>query len=390
MTKRISVLGSTGSIGENTLDIISRANAGDYKVVALTACKSAEKLAKQAIEFEAEYVALADETQGSILKQALAGHDIRIGLGQEALVEAASLNADFTMAAIMGAAGLEPTLEAVKQGQHIGLANKECLVCAGEHFMEQVKRFKTTLLPVDSEHNAIFQVLEDDLNGIRRLILTASGGPFRELSAEALKSVTRADALNHPVWEMGAKITIDSASLMNKGLELIEASYLFDRPSEDIDVIIHPQSIIHSMVEYIDGSVLAQMGSPDMRTPIAYAMGWPERINAPVERLDFAKISGLTFFEPDLARFPALRLAREALIAGGKAQNTLNAANEIAVEAFLSEKIRFLQIAETVERTLDKLSAVGCFSKADKTIEDILATDALARKTAHEQIVNLL
>lgn len=390
MTKRITVLGSTGSIGENTLDIISRAPEGAYKVAALTACRSAQKLAEQALRFKAEFVALADESQGEILKTALAGSGIQIGLGPTSLVEAASLDVDFTMAAIMGAAGLEPALAAVRQGKHLGLANKECLVCAGDHFMAEVRKYGATLLPVDSEHNAIFQVLEDDAKGVRRLILTASGGPFRELSAEALKSVTRADALNHPVWDMGAKISIDSASLMNKGLELIEASYLFDRPSSKIDVVVHPQSIIHSMVEYIDGSVLAQLGSPDMRTPIAYAMGWPKRIEAPVERLDFTKISQLTFFEPDLERFPALKLARESLETGGKAPNTLNAANEIAVEAFLSEKIGFLQIADVVERTLNKLAAKACFTTSDTTIGDILATDALARRTAHEQIVNLL
>jgi len=342
MTKRITILGSTGSIGDSTLDIISRATVGEFQVVALTANRSAQKLAEQAIKFEAEFVALSDESQSEALKEALAGTSIRFGLGQDALVEAASLSVDFTMAAIMGAAGLQPTLAALKQGKHLGLANKECLVCAGDHFMSEVKKYGATLLPVDSEHNAIFQVLEEDAKGVRRLILTASGGPFRELTAEALKHVTRADALAHPVWDMGAKISIDSASLMNKGLELIEASYLFDRPSSDIDVIVHPQSIIHSMVEYIDGSVLAQMGSPDMRTPIAYAMGWPARMKAPVERLDFKAISGLTFFEPDLERFPALRLARESLEAGGKASNTLNAANEIAVEAFLNEKLSFL------------------------------------------------
>jgi 1-deoxy-D-xylulose-5-phosphate reductoisomerase len=390
MTKRITVLGSTGSIGDNTLDIISRAPEGTYEVVALTACRSAQKLAEQAIKFNAEFVALADESQGELLKSALAGSGIKFGLGPESLVEAAGLDADFTMAAIMGAAGLEPALAAVRQGKHLGLANKECLVCAGDHFTSEVRKSGATLLPVDSEHNAIFQVLEDEAKGVRRLILTASGGPFRELSAEALKSVTRADALDHPVWNMGAKISIDSASLMNKGLELIEASYLFNRPSSKIDVIVHPQSIIHSMVEYIDGSVLAQLGSPDMRTPIAYAMGWPKRIQAPVERLDFTKISQLTFFEPDLERFPALRLARESLEAGGKAPNTLNAANEIAVEAFLSEKIGFLQIAQVVEETLNKLAAKTCFTVPDTAIGDILATDAMARRTAHEQIVNLL
>ena len=386
----MTVLGSTGSIGDSTLDIVERAPPGTYKIVALTACRSAQKLAEQAIKFDAEFVALADESQGHILKSALAGTDIKFGLGIEALTEAASLGAEFTMAAIMGAAGLEPTLAAVRQGRHIGLANKECLVCAGDHFMSEVKKYGATLLPVDSEHNAIFQVLESDTKGVKRLILTASGGPFRELTRQALSSVSCEDALAHPVWEMGAKISIDSASLMNKGLELIEASYLFNRPSSDIDVIVHPQSIIHSMVEYIDGSVLAQLGSPDMRTPIAYAMGWPARISAPVERLDFAKLSGLTFFEPDLETFPALRLAREALEAGGKAPNTLNAANEIAVEAFLSKKIGFLDISKTVERTLNALNRDSSFNKSDTTIDDILATDAKARLTAHEQIVNLL
>ncbi|RKQ71630.1 1-deoxy-D-xylulose 5-phosphate reductoisomerase [Litorimonas taeanensis] len=390
MTKRISVLGSTGSIGENTLDIISRAPEGTYKVAALTANTSAKKLAEQAIAFDAEYVALADSSQSQILKAALAGTRIDIGIGPEALVDAASVQADFTMAAIMGAAGLEPTLAAVRQGNHVGLANKECLVCAGDHFMAEVKRHGTVLLPVDSEHNAIFQVLEEDPKGIRRLILTASGGPFREKTAECLKAVTRKDALAHPIWEMGEKISIDSATLMNKGLELIEASYLFNRPSADIDVIVHPQSIIHSMVEYIDGSVLAQLGSPDMRTPIAYAMGWPARVEAPVERLNFTKLSELTFFEPDLVCFPALRLAREALEAGGRAPNILNAANEIAVEAFLSEKVEFIQISQIVEQVLNTLSRSEGFAQADMSIDAILATDALARQTAHEHIVNLL
>lgn len=390
MTKRISVLGSTGSIGENTLDIISRAPEGTYKVAALTANTSAKKLAEQAIAFDAEYVALADSSQSQILKAALAGTRIDIGIGPEALVDAASVQADFTMAAIMGAAGLEPTLAAVSQGNHVGLANKECLVCAGDHFMAEVKRHGTVLLPVDSEHNAIFQVLEEDPKGIRRLILTASGGPFREKTAECLKAVTRKDALAHPIWEMGEKISIDSATLMNKGLELIEASYLFNRPSADIDVIVHPQSIIHSMVEYIDGSVLAQLGSPDMRTPIAYAMGWPARVEAPVERLNFTKLSELTFFEPDLVCFPALRLAREALEAGGRAPNILNAANEIAVEAFLSEKVEFIHISQIVEQVLDTLSRSEGFAQADMSIDAILATDALARQTAHEHIVNLL
>jgi 1-deoxy-D-xylulose-5-phosphate reductoisomerase len=389
MSKRITILGSTGSIGKNTLDIVERASEGTYDVVALTANRSAETLAEQALKFRPEFVALADESQAGVLREKLSGSGIEIGVGPDAVVEAAKRAAEFTMAAIIGSAGLEPTLAAVGQGNHVGLANKECLVCAGETFMSAVRASGATLLPVDSEHNAIFQVLEDDPKGIRRLILTASGGPFREASIEKLRNVTREDALNHPVWSMGAKISIDSATLMNKGLELIEASWLFDRPSAEIDVIVHPQSIIHSMVEYIDGSVLAQLGSPDMRTPIAYAMGWPARIDAPVERLDFAKLSGLTFFEPDTEKFPALRLAREALEAGGQAPCVLNAANEQAVAAFLDGRIPFLGIARVVEATLDRHAKGQDFACAPAQVEDVIALDIAARATVDDQIVNL-
>ena len=389
MTKRISVLGSTGSIGKNTLDIVRGAAPDTYKVVALTANRSADLIADQALEFGAEFVALADGGGADALNARLAGTGIETGFGPDALIEAARRSVDFTMAAIIGSAGLEPTLAAVEQGNHIGLANKECLVCAGETFMAAVRASGATLLPVDSEHNAIFHVLEDDKAGVRRLILTASGGPFRGASLETLKSVTREDALRHPVWSMGAKISIDSATLMNKGLELIEASWLFDRPSGEIDVIVHPQSIIHSMVEYLDGSVLAQMGSPDMRTPIAYAMGWPKRISAPVERLDFAKISGLTFFEPDTEKFPALRLAREALEAGGQAPCVLNAANEQAVAAFLDGKIPFLGIAQLVEQALDFHAKAECFSYAPVDAFGVMELDRQARRTVDEHIVNL-
>ena len=255
--------------------------------------------------------------------------------------------------------------------------------------MEAVRASGAVLLPVDSEHNAIFQVLEDESKGVQRLILTASGGPFRETSLKNLNSVTREDALNHPVWSMGAKISIDSATLMNKGLELIEASWLFKRPSAEIDVIVHPQSIIHSMVEYIDGSVLAQLGSPDMRTPIAYSMGWPARIAAPVERLDFAKLSGLTFFEPDTEKFPALRLAREALEAGGEAPCVLNAANEQAVAAFLDGKVPFLGIAQLVEKTLEKHARSKSFGIAPACADAVMDLDVIARATVDEHIVNL-
>jgi len=264
MTKRVTILGSTGSIGENTLDLVRRAVPGDIQIVALTANTNAKKLAEQAIEFRAEFVALADAANAAELKAALSGTQTEIGIGPDALIEASARKADFCMAAIIGAAGLGPTIAAVDQGINIGLANKECLVCAGDFFMHRVIEKGATLLPVDSEHNAIFQVLERDKpEGVKRLILTASGGPFREASLETLQNVTRADALNHPVWDMGAKISIDSATLMNKGLELIEASYLFNRLSSEIDIVVHPQSIVHSMVEYIDGSVLAQLGSPE-------------------------------------------------------------------------------------------------------------------------------
>jgi 1-deoxy-D-xylulose-5-phosphate reductoisomerase len=294
------------------------------------------------------------------------------------------------MAAIVGAAGLQPTLAAVEQGNTIALANKECLVCAGETFMNAIRRHGTTLLPVDSEHNAIFQVLDKERpEGIRRLILTASGGPFRETPLSVLQTVSREDALAHPVWSMGAKISIDSATLMNKGLELIEAAWLFDRPSSEIDVVVHPQSIIHSMVEYLDGSVLAQMGSPDMRTPIGYALAWPERMETPVEQLNFAKVGQMTFFDPDLERFPALRLAREALEAGGKASCVLNAANEVAVEAFLNGRIGFLDIARVCERAIDTLTGQSDFGTAPSDMQGVIHTDKRARDTAHGHIVNL-
>ena len=390
MSRKISILGSTGSIGESTLDIIGRAEPSSFEVVSLTANSNSEKLAQQALKFNAKFVALADGTNEADLRMRLSGSSIHIGIGPEALIEAAGRDADFTMAAIIGAAGLEPTLAAVDQGNHVGLANKECLVCAGDLFMERVRMSGATLLPVDSEHNAIFQVLEADApKGVRRLILTASGGPFRETTLDTLKTVKPSDALAHPVWDMGAKISIDSATLMNKGLELIEAAYLFDRPSSEIDIVVHPQSIVHSMVEYIDGSVLAQMGSPDMRTPIAYAIGWPNRMQAPVERLDLTKLSGLTFFEPDTTRFPALGLARNALETGGQAPCVLNAANEIAVAAFLKEQIAFLDIPRLVEGTLSHHAKDASFARSVGSVDDVVLCDGAARITAFAQIAGL-
>lgn len=390
MTRTITILGATGSIGVNTLDLLSRAQEGEFKVVGLSANRNVELLADQAIRFNADCVAIADPNCETDLKDKLSSHSVEVLSGRDGLIELARRRSDVTMAAIVGAAGLEPTLAAIDQGNIVALANKECLVCAGAAFMEAVTRNGTTLLPVDSEHNAIFQVLDRERPaGIRRLILTASGGPFRETPLSVLETVSREDALNHPVWNMGAKISIDSATLMNKGLELIEAAWLFDRPSSQIDVVVHPQSIIHSMVEYVDGSVLSQMGSPDMRTPIAYALGWPERMPTPVERLKFSKIGTMTFFDPDLVRFPALRLAREALEAGGQASCILNAANEVAVEAFLQGKIGFMDIARTCEAALDRLAGKKAFHQTMGDLNTVIETDQQARHTANEHIVNL-
>lgn len=384
---RLSVLGSTGSIGQNTLDLVRNSEPGRFKIVALSANKNAERLVEQAREFNPEFVALASDQNSDILRQGLSGLNVEIGIGRSAVIDAGARDADFVMAAIIGAAGLEPTLAAIDQGAKIGLANKESLVCAGDFVLSHIKKSGSTLLPVDSEHNAIFQVLEQDHPaGVSRLILTASGGPFLNHDVAGLSSVTAKDALKHPVWSMGAKISIDSATMMNKGLELIEASYLFGRPSSDIDVIIHPQSIVHSMVEYIDGSVLAQMGTPDMRTPIANVLAWPERMAAPVERLDLTKYTGLTFFEPDLGKFPALKIARQALCAGGQATNILNAANEVAVEEFLGDRLSFTNISIVSEETLNQMS--GNFT-TEQSLESILALDAEARATATAVIQGL-
>lgn len=390
MSKSITVLGSTGSIGLSTLDLIERAPEGDFTVTGLCANQNVERLTKQALQFRPKAVAIADTSKELELVRNLQGEGIEVYSGVEGLIELAQLSADITVAAIVGAAGLEPTLAAVGQGNCVALANKECLVCAGDVFMQAVREHGTTLLPVDSEHNAIFQVLDRDRpSGVRRLILTASGGPFRETPLEALKRVTREDALAHPVWTMGAKISIDSATMMNKGLELIEAAWLFGRPSSEVDIIVHPQSIVHSMVEYVDGSVLAQMGSPDMRTPIAYALAWPDRMETPVERLNLADIGALTFFDPDPIRFPAIRLAREALEAGGMAPCVLNAANEIAVEAFLKERISFLDIARVCEATLETASKEQGYLKETLNLQRVMQADTYARCTANEHIVNL-
>ncbi|MCF6219854.1 MAG: 1-deoxy-D-xylulose-5-phosphate reductoisomerase [Robiginitomaculum sp.] len=387
MVKRVTILGSTGSIGESTLSLIRDSAPDAYKIVCLSAYTNARELAKQALAFRPEFVALGNPANQDILKDALAGTSIKIGIGREAVIAAGAWPSDFIMAAIVGAAGLVPTLAAVEQGASVGLANKECLVCAGDLFMDAVARTGTTLLPVDSEHNAIFQVLNTERpKEVRRLILTASGGPFREFTVEQLQSVTREQALNHPVWDMGAKISIDSATLMNKGLELIEASYLFVRPSAEIDIIVHPESIIHSMVEYVDGSVLAQMGSPDMRTPIAYALAWPERMETSVKQLDFAEVGKLEFYPPDAEKFPALRLARAALEAGGMAPTVLNAANEVAVDAFLQEKLDFSALTKCIESVMNHFKSEKSFATPLGTIKDVLDIDERARIIARDRV----
>ncbi len=350
--RRVSILGSTGSIGCSTLDIIE--HHGDAFVVeALTAHRNVERLAAQAIMFRPRVAVIGDAAAYRQLKEALSGTGVAVAAGPEALVEAAHRPADWTMAAIVGAAGLEPTIAAIRRGAVVALANKECLVSAGRLMMDEVRAAGATLLPVDSEHNAIFQVFDfEQPESVERIILTASGGPFRTMDRAVMAHVTPAQAIAHPNWDMGAKISVDSATLMNKGLELIEAHHLFGLPAERIEILIHPQSVIHGMVAYVDGSVLAHLGAPDMRTPIAHALGWPERISTPAARLDLAKLGQLTFEPPDLERFPALRLAGQALKTGGAAPTILNAANEIAVQGFLAGRIGFLDIARIVEETL--------------------------------------
>jgi 1-deoxy-D-xylulose-5-phosphate reductoisomerase len=378
--RRISILGATGSIGESTLDLIGRAPQA-YQVVALTGGRNAARLAELARVHRAELAVIAEESCHGELRARLAGTGIETAAGAEALVEAASRPADWVMAAIVGAAGLKPTLAAVRQGTCTALANKECLVSAGRIFMREVARHETALLPVDSEHSAAMQVMSGTAGrDIDRICLTASGGPFRSWSVTDMAKVKPSQALAHPNWSMGPKITVDSATLMNKALELIEAHHLFAVGPDRLQVLIHPQSIVHCLVYYRDGSVLAQMSCPDMRTPIAYSLAWPERMAAPTERLDLARLGSLDFETPDETRFPALRLAREVLAAGGSAGTVLNAANEVAVEAFLAGRIGFLGIAALVEETLSHGARLAALSP--ETAADVLAIDAEARTLA--------
>lgn len=379
--RQVTVLGATGSIGASTMDLI-RATPEKYQVAALTANTDVEGLAKLAREFGARFAAVADPSRLGELRAALDGSGIESGAGESAIIEAAQRASDWVMAAISGAAGLRPALAAVDRGATIALANKECLVCAGDFFMSRAAKAQACILPADSEHNALFQALgSGNRDELTRVIITASGGPFRTWSAADIENATLEQALKHPNWSMGQKITIDSASMMNKGLEVIEASYLFALSPDEIDVLVHPQSIVHGMVEFADRSVVAQLGAPDMRTPIAHCLGWPDRISGRAAALDLAKIGQLTFEAPDYERFPGLRLAYDALRAGKGATTVYNAANEVAVAAFISGKIRFGGIARLVEGTLNAAARDGS-AQGPATVEDALSIDHNARNIA--------
>ncbi|GAB0116833.1 1-deoxy-D-xylulose-5-phosphate reductoisomerase [Acidisoma sp. 7E03] len=381
--KTISILGSTGSVGTQTLDLIL-AEPARYHVRALVAGRNVALLAEQARACRPDIAVVHDLALLPALEEALAGTGIAVAAGADAVREAAALPADWTMAAIIGMAGLHPTLAAIRRGGAIAFANKEVLVSAGDIMMDAVADAGACLLPVDSEHNAIFQCWEpQNLRQVERIILTASGGPFRETPREAMAGITPEAALKHPVWSMGAKITIDSATMMNKALEVIEAARLFRLPSEQVEVLVHPQSVVHGIVCYADGSMLAQLGAPDMHIPIAHALGWPERLTTTAKRLDLAALARMDFLAPDPERFPALRLAREVLAAGGGAPAIMNAANEVAVAAFLARRIGFLDILGTVEAVLD---AMGTLPAPD--LDAIIAIDAAARQAADALILS--
>ena len=386
----LTVLGSTGSIGTSTLDVVAR-HPEKYRIVALTACRQDELLFEQCRQFKPRYAVLLDKAAAARLKLRLSSSGLKteVLLGEEALEQVAALpEVDAVMAAIVGAAGLRSSLAAAKAGKKIMLANKEVLVMAGQIFMDAVRKNGATLLPIDSEHNAIFQALPRDYaadmaaSGVSKILLTASGGPFRDTPLSALQHVTPEQACAHPNWVMGRKISVDSASMMNKGLEVIEAHWLFNASADDIQVVVHPQSVIHSMVQYVDGSVMAQMGNPDMRTPIAYALAYPDRIDAGVAPLDLFKIATLNFVAPDFERFPCLALAYQALRSGGTAPAVLNAANEVAVDAFLNKKITFLDIPRLIKHVLEKHISV-----AVETLEDVLLADRQSRIAAQEWIL---
>jgi 1-deoxy-D-xylulose-5-phosphate reductoisomerase len=379
--KSVTILGATGSVGTSTLDLVER-EPDRFRVDALTANCDVARLAAAAIRTRAEFAVVADEQCLRELQAALAGTGVRAGGGADAIAEAAASGADWTMGAIVGCAGLKPVLAAIEQGGTVVIANKEPLVSAGDVILRAAARSGATLLPADSEHNAIFQCFDAARpEGVRRIILTCSGGPFRDWTTDQMRGVTLEQAVKHPNWSMGAKISVDSATMMNKGLELIEAARLFPIAPDRIEIVIHAQSVIHSLVDYVDGSVLAQLGPPDMRTPIAHTLAWPDRMATPMAPLDLVGIGRLDFAAPDPVRFPALRLAREALDAGGARPAILNAANEVAVEAFLNRRIRFLEIAAIVEDTLIRYDPA-----APDSVDAVLAIDADARRLASERV----
>jgi 1-deoxy-D-xylulose-5-phosphate reductoisomerase len=384
VSRRVTVLGSTGSIGVSTLDLVSHAES-PVQIAALVGNRNIARLAEQALRWRPQVVVAADERLHEELKDRLAGSGIATAAGQTAVLEAAAMDADWVMSAIVGSAGLAPTLAAVRTGATIALANKESLVCAGPALLEAARRAGGQVIPVDSEHSAIFQVLQPACaDRVARLILTASGGPFRQWTRAQMEYATPEQAMAHPNWSMGTKISVDSATMMNKGLEMIEAAYLFAMPSERIDVLVHPQSIVHSLVEYQDGSTLAQLGPADMRAPIACAFAWPDRMAWPAPKLDLGAIGTLTFEAPDLTRFPAIAVARQALEAGGYTPAAMNAANEIGVAAFLDRRIGFLDIASVVAETLNRMNAKGETWDGAGVLEEAMMTDASARRIAAE------
>ncbi len=388
LTRKVVVLGSTGSIGLSTLSLFEESGA-PVEILALTAGRNVERLIQQARRWTPQVAVIEDETKFQALKDGLAGTGVRPAAGATAVREAAAMGADWVMSAIVGAAGLAPTLAAARTGAVIALANKESLVCAGPALLAIAKAAGGSVIPVDSEHSAIFQVLQPGCaHRVARLILTASGGPFRTWEKAAMAEATPEQAIAHPNWSMGAKISVDSATMMNKGLEMIEASYLFETPEDRVDVVIHPQSVIHSLVEYVDGSTLAQLGPPDMRAPIACAFAWPDRLPWPAPRLDLAAYGQLTFESPDLERFPSIGIAREALRLGGGAPTAMNAANEVAVAAFLDRRIGFLDIAAAVAGTLERMNSLGDLTAADNddAVETAMLVDASARRIAAEVV----
>ncbi len=381
--KKVTILGSTGSIGKNTIDLI-RQHPESFEVEALTANNNVELLAEQAKNLNAKSAVITNELLYRELKERLAGTDIEVAAGEKATEQAASRKADFVMSAIIGAAGLNPTIKAIEQGATIGMANKECLVCAGDLINKYVKKNQATLIPVDSEHNSIFQIFDyKNVDKIEKITLTASGGPFLNHPRNTLKDITPKEAMKHPNWTMGAKISVDSATMMNKGLEYIEAYNLFPLERSQIDILIHPESVIHGLISYKDGSVMAGMSYPDMRVPISYALGWPERINNNSKKLNLAETGKLSFFKPDENQFPALRLAHYALEKGGTSPTILNAANEEAVKSFLSGEIGFLDITNLVKECLEKIS-----STVIRSIDDIISADREARERARNIIKN--